>query len=96
MSTKLKAPKIGSDVSANIVREAKCVESRNIETKKLITDEIKEASAYVGPMVDAKKRYKELKKQIKIGSAMVRAAEGSSASKKSKAKTAAAAKTKDS
>ena len=47
-----------------------------------MSQEIKDRERYMSPMDEAKAHFKELKRQIKIGEAMIKAAEGSSASRK--------------
>ena len=91
MLSKLKAAKIGSDIQGFISSAGSKVEKNYMKVRALCDDEVEDKAAYIPPMTEAKNDYKELKRYINIGSAMIRAADKKS-KKGSSAKKANAAR----
>ena len=87
MLSKLKAAKIGSDIQEYIKDAGRKVEKNYMQLKALCNAEKTDRALYIPIMTEAKKEYKELKRYITIGSAMIRAADKKSkkSSKKEKA-----------
>ena len=82
MLSKLKAAKIGSDIQDYIKDAGRKVEKHYMHLKALCRAEKTDRAWYIPVMTEAKKEYKELKRYITIGNAMIRAAD-----KKSKKST---------
>ena len=82
MLSKLKAAKIGSDIQEYIKDAGRKVKKNYMQLKALCNAERTGCAMYISIMTEAKKEYKELKRYITIGNAMIRAAD-----KKSKKST---------